>query len=59
MCERLTELTKARDYRAMHFNFVVSTNKPAVHLWQILGFDVVGRLPGSFDHPAEEKWMRS
>lgn len=37
--------------RAMQFNFVVSTNIDAVHLWQKAGFSVVGRLPGAFDHP--------
>lgn len=44
---------KARGFRAMQFNFVVSTNERAVALWQSLGFDIVGRLPGAFDHPAE------
>src|SRR3546814_17367459 len=42
---------KARGFRAMQFNFVVSTNVRAVGLWQSLGFEVVGRLPGAFDHP--------
>jgi ribosomal protein S18 acetylase RimI-like enzyme len=36
----------------MQFNFVVSSNDRAVALWQSLGFVVVGRLPGAFDHPA-------
>ncbi|MFD1880520.1 GNAT family N-acetyltransferase [Paracoccus pacificus] len=36
---------------AMQFNFVVSTNEDAVHLWQKAGFSVVGRLPGAFHHP--------
>ncbi len=36
----------------MQFNFVVSTNERAVRLWQSLGFDVVGRLPAAFEHPA-------
>lgn len=39
-------------FRAMQFNFVVSTNADAVHSWQKAGFEVVGRLPGAFDHPA-------
>lgn len=38
-------------YRAMQFNFVVSTNAPAIGLWQKLGFKIVGRLPGAFRHP--------
>lgn len=39
-------------YRAMQFNFVVSTNTPAVKLWQKLGFEVVGVLPQAFRHAA-------
>jgi ribosomal protein S18 acetylase RimI-like enzyme len=39
-------------FRGMQFNFVVSTNERAVNLWKRLGFDVVGRLPGAFQHPA-------
>jgi L-amino acid N-acyltransferase YncA len=37
-------------YRAMQFNFVISTNESAVHLWQELGFKIVGTLPGAFRH---------
>jgi L-amino acid N-acyltransferase YncA len=37
-------------FRAMQFNFVVSTNETAVRLWQQLGFRIVGTLPGAFRH---------
>ena len=37
-------------FRAMQFNFVVSTNEPAITLWQQLGFKIVGTLPGAFRH---------
>ena len=37
-------------FRAMQFNFVVSTNESAVHLWKELGFEIVGTLPGAFRH---------
>jgi L-amino acid N-acyltransferase YncA len=37
-------------FRAMQFNFVVSTNTAAIALWQSLGFKVVGTLPGAFRH---------
>jgi L-amino acid N-acyltransferase YncA len=37
-------------FRGMQFNFVVSTNEPAVRLWQQLGFDIIGTLPGAFRH---------
>lgn len=48
-------LTEARrlGFRAMQFNFVVSTNTPAIHLWQQLGFKIVGTLPGAFRHPSK------
>lgn len=35
----------------MQFNLVVSTNERAVKLWQQLGFQIVGTLPGAFHHP--------
>ena len=38
-------------FRAMQFNFVVSTNESAIHLWKELGFDIVGTLPAAFRHP--------
>lgn len=51
MCIHALETAKAQGFRAMQFNFVVSTNERAIALWQRLGFDIVGRLPGAFDHP--------
>lgn len=51
MCRHSLEYAKSRGFRAMQFNFVVSTNEPALHLWQSLGFAIVGRLPGAFLHP--------
>jgi ribosomal protein S18 acetylase RimI-like enzyme len=46
-------LSEARrlGFRAMQFNFVVSTNQSAVRLWQQLGFKIVGTLSGAFRHP--------
>jgi ribosomal protein S18 acetylase RimI-like enzyme len=52
MCEHSLTHARARGFKAMQFNFVVSTNERAVHLWQQLGFAVAGRLPGAFRHPA-------
>lgn len=46
----LDEARRAK-YRAMQFNFVVSSNAPAVRLWQSLGFAIVGTLPKVFRHP--------
>jgi L-amino acid N-acyltransferase YncA len=36
---------------AMQFNFVVSTNESAIHLWKQLGFKIAGTLPKAFLHP--------
>jgi ribosomal protein S18 acetylase RimI-like enzyme len=51
MHEHSLEHARARGFRAMQFNFVVSANERAVRLWQSLGFETVGRLPGAFLHP--------
>jgi len=51
MCLHSLERAKERAFRAMYFNFVVSTNERAVKLWLSLGFEIVGRLPGAFQHP--------
>jgi len=52
MCAHSLEQARERGFRAIQFNFVVSTNARAVRLWQSFGFEVVGRLPGAFEHPA-------
>jgi ribosomal protein S18 acetylase RimI-like enzyme len=51
MCAHSLDHAKSRGFRAMQFNFVVSTNERAVRLWQSFGFEIVGRLPGAFQHP--------
>ncbi|MBN9523808.1 GNAT family N-acetyltransferase [bacterium] len=52
MGEHVLTAAAAAGYRAMQFNYVVSTNAPAVALWTSLGFRVVGTLPAAFRHPA-------
>jgi ribosomal protein S18 acetylase RimI-like enzyme len=51
MCKHSLDEAKAHGYRAMQFNFVVSSNERAVRLWESLGFEIVGRLPLAFRHP--------
>jgi L-amino acid N-acyltransferase YncA len=50
MGEHALDEARRLGYRAMQFNFVISTNESAVHLWQQLGFRIVGTLPGAFRH---------
>lgn len=52
MCEHSQAVAKELGYKAMQFNFVAVTNEAAVRLWEKLGFETVGRLPGAFRHPA-------
>jgi len=51
MCAHSLDRARERGFRAMQFNFVISTNDRAVRLWQSFGFEIVGRLPGAFQHP--------
>lgn len=51
MCKHSIETARADGFAAMQFNFVVSTNEGAIHLWRSLDFAVVGRIPKAFDHP--------
>jgi ribosomal protein S18 acetylase RimI-like enzyme len=51
MCSHSLEHARERGFRAMQFNFVVSTNDRAVRLWQRFNFDIVGRVPDAFLHP--------
>jgi ribosomal protein S18 acetylase RimI-like enzyme len=51
MCLHSLQRARERGFRAVQFNFVVSTNERAVKLWRDLGFEIVGRLPGAFQHP--------
>lgn len=53
MCEHSLRHAVARGFRAIQFNFVISTNEGAIRLWQKLGFEIVGRLPQAFCHPSQ------
>jgi ribosomal protein S18 acetylase RimI-like enzyme len=51
MGEHCLKEARRLGFRAMQFNFVISTNDPAVRLWKELGFQIVGTLPSAFHHP--------
>lgn len=42
---------RSSGFHAIQFNAVVETNTAAVHLWQSLGFAIVGTVPEAFDEP--------
>jgi len=51
MAEHCLSEARGLGFRAMQFNFVISTNTSAIRLWQELGFKTVGKLPDAFRHP--------
>lgn len=50
LVEHSLDRARSDGFLAMQFNYVVSTNVPAVALYRKLGFEVVGRLPQAFRH---------
>lgn len=67
MCEHSQREAKRLGFKAMQFNLVVATNESAICLWQKLGFEIVGRLPGAFEHSKQGfvdafvmyKWLKA
>jgi ribosomal protein S18 acetylase RimI-like enzyme len=51
MAEHCLGEARRLGFRAMQFNYVISTNTAAIRLWQNLGFEIVGILPDAFHHP--------
>jgi ribosomal protein S18 acetylase RimI-like enzyme len=53
LCRHSLDEAKRRGFEAMQFNFVVSTNEKALHLWRKCGFQVIGTIPRGFRHPSK------
>lgn len=51
--EHSLKTAKDKGFKAMQFNYVVSTNAAAVHLWKKIGMKIVGTVPRAFDHVSE------
>ena len=51
LCEHSLGLAKDLGYRAIQFNFVVSSNERAIAIWKSFGFSVIGTMPDAFEHP--------
>ncbi|RYE73899.1 MAG: GNAT family N-acetyltransferase [Myxococcales bacterium] len=52
--EYVVQWHRDHGFRAIQFNAVVSTNTAAVRLWQSLGFEIIGTVPGAFRRPSGE-----
>lgn len=51
LCEHSQKVAREMGFISMQFNLVVSTNIGAIKLWRKHGFEIVGTIPSSFDHP--------
>lgn len=51
MGEASVDIARDLGYRALQFNIVVDSNRGAIHLWQSLGFRIVGTIPKGFRLP--------
>ncbi len=49
--EYVVQWHRDRGFAGIQFNAVVETNTAAVRLWQSLGFEIVGTVPGAFRSP--------
>lgn len=45
------DVAREQGFLAMQYNFVIASNVRAVRLWERLGFQIVGRMPGAYRHP--------
>lgn len=48
--EHVLVWAREQRYRGIQFNAVVESNSVAVGLWQSLGFQIIGTVPGAFRH---------
>jgi len=50
MAEHSLVEARGQGFTAMQFNFVVASNTAAVRLWQSIGMEIIGTIPGAFRH---------
>ena len=53
LAEYMVEWHRDQGFAGIQFNAVVETNTAAVRLWQDLGFEIIGTVPGAFDSAAQ------
>ena len=53
MCKHSIKEARKLGFKAIQFNMIVSTNIPAVRLWEKMGFEIVGTIPDAFNHSAK------
>jgi GNAT superfamily N-acetyltransferase len=51
LCQEALDWARRRGFRGMQFNAVAASNDAAIHIYERLGFRIVGTVPGAFRHP--------
>jgi ribosomal protein S18 acetylase RimI-like enzyme len=51
LCMFALDWARQRGYAGMQFNAVADSNRRAIDLYERLGFEIVGTVPGAFEHP--------
>ncbi|MEU4426652.1 GNAT family N-acetyltransferase [Actinoplanes sp. NPDC024001] len=51
LCRHSIDWARQQGYAGVQFNAVVETNTVAVDLYRRFGFQIIGTVPRSFDHP--------
>ncbi|MFC4079203.1 GNAT family N-acetyltransferase [Amycolatopsis samaneae] len=52
LCADALGWARERGFAGMQFNAVAASNTAAVAIYRRLGFEIVGTVPGAFEHPA-------
>lgn len=53
LVEDALQWARQQQFLGMQFNAVAESNKSAIHLYQSLGFTIVGTVPEGFRHPLQ------
>jgi L-amino acid N-acyltransferase YncA len=53
LCEEALDWAQRQGFRGMQFNAVAATNTRAIALYESLGFEIIGTVPGAFLHPTD------
>jgi GNAT superfamily N-acetyltransferase len=53
LCRFALDWAREQGYAGMQFNAVAATNTAAIAVYERLGFEIVGTVPGAFEHPVK------
>ncbi|GAB3703129.1 GNAT family N-acetyltransferase [Amycolatopsis oliviviridis] len=51
LCAHVLDWARAQGFAGMQFNAVVESNVAGLRVYERLGFEIVGTVPGAFEHP--------